>query len=196
MSEAIYQLLVTNGYGDVVVKGRSQTNGFTPHVLLVDVTTVRQTPIVQCPGAKVLLIDTGIEPEKLFTTLLSHAVHGILSPHAELHLFKRALTAVTGGQIWIDNKAVKALLDDTGAISKKGRISRISDREREIIKRVCEGLSNREIAQSLALSQCTVKTHLNNIFRKFNITSRSKLITLAMDSLLAGSNQRVCATQE
>lgn len=187
ISEAIYQLLVRSGYDHVVVSGRSHANGFIAHVLLVDVTTVRQTLIAQYPDAKVLLIDTGIGPEKLFTTLLSHPVHGILSPHTELHLFKKALTAVTEGQMWIDNKAVKALLDETGAISRAGKISRISDREKEIIKLVRQGLSNKEIARRLSLSPHTVKVHLNTIFRKFNITRRSKLITLAMQSPLARS---------
>jgi DNA-binding CsgD family transcriptional regulator len=40
-------------------------------------------------------------------------------------------------------------------------------------------LSNNEIAQRLALSPHTVKTHLNTVFRKFNVTKRSKLMTLA-----------------
>ena len=40
ISETIYQLLITNGYDDVVVSGRSPTNGFTLHVLLVDITTL------------------------------------------------------------------------------------------------------------------------------------------------------------
>jgi hypothetical protein len=44
-------------------------------------------------------MDTGTEPEKLFTTLLRHAVHGILSPPTGLHLLKEALTAVTEEQI-------------------------------------------------------------------------------------------------
>jgi DNA-binding NarL/FixJ family response regulator len=44
---------------------------------------------------------------------------------------------------------------------------------------VRQGLRNKEIAERLALAECTVKKHLNNIFRKRHITCRSKLITLA-----------------
>jgi DNA-binding NarL/FixJ family response regulator len=187
MSEAIYQLLVRSGYDEIVVSGGSPTNGFIPHILLVDVTTVRDDLLSQHPDAKILLIDTGTEPEKLFTTLLTHTVHGVLSPHTKLHLLKKALKAITEGQIWIDNGSVKALLRDTGAVSKTGKISDISDREKDIIEYVCRGLSNKQIARCLTLSEHTVKTHLNIIFKKFNIRSRTKLMTLAIQSPLAGS---------
>ena len=180
MAEAVYQLLVKNGYDDVVTSESSPTNGFTPDVLLVDITTLRQDLLAQHPEAKVLLIDTGIEPEKLCATLLSYRIHGILSPHTELHLFKKALAAISEGQIWIDNGSVKALLNDAGGISRKGRISHITGREQEVIDCVCQGLRNNEIAGKLALSPHTIKAHLNRIFRKLNITSRSKLMTRTM----------------
>jgi DNA-binding NarL/FixJ family response regulator len=177
MAEAIYQLLVKNGYDHVVTSGRPPTNGFTPDVLLVDITTLRQDLLAQYPEAKVLLMDTGIEPEKLCATLLSYRIHGILSPDTELDLFKKALKVVSEGQIWIDNGSVKDLLNDAGHISQKGRISHITGREQEVIECVCQGLRNSEIAGRLALSPHTVKAHLNRIFRKLNITSRSKLMT-------------------
>ena len=180
VAQAIYQLLVKNGYDHVVTSERSPTNGFTPDVLLVDIATLTQDLLAQHPEAKVLLIDTGIEPEKLCATLLSYRIHGILSPDTELHLFKKALTAINEGQIWIDNGSVKALLNDAGNISQKGRISHITGREQEIIECVCQGLSNKEIAGRLALSSHTIKAHLNRIFRKLNITSRSKLMTRTM----------------
>jgi DNA-binding NarL/FixJ family response regulator len=187
MSEAIYQFLMANGYDNVMVSGRSPADGFTPQVILVDITTVRHTLLSRYPEAKVLLIDTGIEPEKLLATLLSHPIQGLLSTGTEMPLLKKALKAITEGQIWIDNKLVKALLQDTGALSKTGKINGITGREKEIIEHVCRGLSNKQIALGLALSESTVKAHLSTIFRKFNVTSRSKLMSLAMQGPLPRS---------
>jgi LuxR family transcriptional regulator, positive regulator of biofilm formation len=186
MSEAIYQFLMANGYDNVVVSGRSPADGFTPHVILVDTTTVRHTLLSRYPEAKVLLIDTGIEPEKLLATLLSHPIQGLLSTGTEMPLLKKALKAITEGHIWIDNELVKALLQDAGALSKTGKINGITGREQEIIACVAQGLSNKEIAGRLVLSENTVKAHLNTIFKKLNITSRVKLMTLAAQSPLAG----------
>ena len=176
MAEAIYQVLVKNGYDHVVTSGRSPTSGFTPDVLLVDIATLTQDLLAQYPEAKVLLFDTGIEPEKLCATLLSYRIHGILSPHTELHLFKKALKVVSEGQIWIDNSSVKAVLQDKGIVAQPDGIS---GREQEVIDCACQGLSNSEIARKLIISPHTVKAHLTRIFRKLNITSRAKLMTRA-----------------
>jgi DNA-binding NarL/FixJ family response regulator len=184
MAEALYQLLVKHGYDHVVTGESPSTNGFTPDVLLVDITTLSHGLLAQYPEAKVLLIDTGIEQDELCATLLSYRIHGILSPHTEFHLFRKALEAVGEGQIWIDNGSVKAMLHDRESIPQTGHIS---GREQEIIDCACQGLSNNEIGQRLALSPHTVKAHLNRIFRKFNITSRSKLMTLARQSPIARS---------
>ncbi len=182
ISEAIYELLVGNGYENVVMDAGLLTNEVTPHILLVDITTLNHHLLVQYPDAKFLLIDTGIGLEKMITILLSYKIHGVLSPQMELDLLKEALKAMSGGQLWIHDQTVKSSLDDAGVISKTGKISGLTCREKEIIEHICQGLSNREIAQTLTLSENTVKTHLINIFRKFNIKSRAKLITLAMNS--------------
>jgi DNA-binding CsgD family transcriptional regulator len=55
-------------------------------------------------------------------------------------------------------------------------------REQEVIDCVCQGLRNNEIARGLILSPHTVKAHLTRIFRKLNITSRSKLMTRTMST--------------
>ena len=116
MAEAIYQLLISNGYDDVVVSGASAPSGSGPHVLLVDSTTLRQDLLARCPTAKVLLIDTGLEPERLCVTFLSYRIHGVLSSHAQLHLFKKALASVSEGKIWVGDESLRALLEETGAI--------------------------------------------------------------------------------
>jgi DNA-binding NarL/FixJ family response regulator len=178
IAEAVRQLLVKIEYATVATSEKPPTNGSTPDVLLVDIATLRRDLLTRYPEAKVLLMDSGIEKEKLYTTLLSYRIHGILSPDMELRLFKKALTAVHEGQIWIDNGSVKALFRQ--ATSTMGETSHISDREKDVIERVHQGLSNREIAQSLALSPHTVKAHLNRIFRKLNIKRRSQLLSLTM----------------
>src|SRR5512135_935591 len=109
IAEAVSQLLLKIGYPNVATSGKPPTNGFIPDMLLVDITTLRHELLTRYPEAKVLLMDTGIEKEKLYATLLSYKIHGVLSPTMELHLFKKALAAVRAGEIWIDNGSVKAL---------------------------------------------------------------------------------------
>jgi DNA-binding NarL/FixJ family response regulator len=178
IAEAVSQLLLKIGYANVVTSGKPPANGFAPDMLLVDIATLRHDLLTRYPEAKVLLMDTGIEKEKLCATLLSHKIHGVLSPTMELHLFKKALAAVRAGEVWIDNGSVKALFHE--ATSGTGETSHISDREKDVIECVYQGLSNQEIARRLAVSPNTVKVHLNRIFRKLNIRRRSQLLSLTV----------------
>lgn len=186
VAEGIGSLLQSNGYAHAVANHSPVPEHFAPHVILVDTNTLSQKLLSRYPEAKVLLLDTGLEKEKIISALLSHKIHGVLSTHTGFELFQKALTVVTDGQIWIDNSTVKAFLhQNTGAVQTSGADS-VTHREKEIIEFVCHGHTNKEIASRLSLSEHTVKAHLNRIFKKFNTTSRSKLITL----LMAGQTEK------
>lgn len=58
-------------------------------------------------------------------------------------------------------------------------IARLTRREREVAQLVCEGRSNKEIAQNACLSLPTVKKHLHSVFRKLEVPSRTRLVALA-----------------
>jgi DNA-binding NarL/FixJ family response regulator len=190
IAEAMSQLLIKNGYDSVVTGNNPRSNTFSPDTVMVDIQTLDQQFLSRYPDAKVFLIDTGLEKERIIAALLSYKIHGVLSPRTELELFKKALTVVSQGQIWVDNSTVVAFLHDSGTLSKTGRIGSITLREKEIIDYVCQGCSNNEIADALALSKHTIKAHLNRIFKKLNVTGRRKLISLALNNHQFTANQR------
>ena len=133
IAEAISQLLVRNGYESVVVGYNTPRPGtFKPDTVMVDIQTLDQQFLSQFPDAKVFLIDTGLEKERIIAALLSYKIHGVLSPRTELELFKKALTVVSQGQIWVDNSTVVAFLHESGTLTKTGRIGSITAaRERD-----------------------------------------------------------------
>jgi DNA-binding NarL/FixJ family response regulator len=57
----------------------------------------------------------------------------------------------------------------------------LTNREREILSLVAKGLSNKEISEQLYVSELTVKTHLKNIFKKLNVTSRTQAILIGIN---------------
>ncbi len=196
IAEAISQLLARNGYENVITGSSPRVATYKPEIVMVDIQTLNQQFLSQFPEAKVFLIDTGLEKERIIAALLSYKIHGVLSPRTELELFKKALTVVSQGQIWVDNSTVVAFLHESGSLSKTGRIGSITAREKEIIDYVCQGYSNNEIADALALSRHTIKAHLNRIFKKLNVNGRRKLISLALNNhqLAAGAVQGRAAT--
>ena len=60
----------------------------------------------------------------------------------------------------------------------------ISTREREVLQSLNAGLSNREIAAALSISECTVKTHLTNIYRKLGVNNRMRAVAQAQTLML------------
>ncbi len=61
-----------------------------------------------------------------------------------------------------------------------GNILPLTSREKEVLKMVAEGANNKEIAEKLVLSLVTIKCHMNSIFKKLNVTSRTQAVLLAI----------------
>lgn len=68
------------------------------------------------------------------------------------------------------------LINDLRPISVNYNFNNISEKERIIIKMICEGKSDQIIAEELNISKSTVRAHINNIFIKLHINNRAKLI--------------------
>jgi len=153
---------------------------FTPDTVMVDAITLARNPSSSWPEAKILLLDTGLEEERIINLLLTHRIDGVIAVDTDAELFRKAISAVGSGQVWIDNGKLKALLSHVESISRNQRHDSISKKEREIIVLISQGCRNREIAEKLSISEQTVKAHLSRIFRKTNVTSRSQLVPLAL----------------
>jgi DNA-binding NarL/FixJ family response regulator len=182
LSISLHELLRRKGkeYEIIADLGDSFNPDFEPHLILVDFSSLNYHLFLRWPSAKVILIDTGIEDSQLVSKLVYYKLHGIISTRTNLKLFRKALQEVLGGQIWIDNGKLKALIHNHDTITSMQPLESFSYKEKQIINLISQGFKNREIANSLAISEQTVKSHLNRIFRKGKITSRSQLLPLAM----------------
>lgn len=164
----------------IFLAGESSSASCNPDMIIADAVSVNQTLCSRWPKAKVLLIDTGLRQEDIVTLLLTYKIDGILSTEADAVLLRKALEVVQQGQLWVDNDNMKALLRKAGAIARNGTVEKTSKRERDILDLVVQGYKNKEIATQLFLSEPTVKVHVSRILRKFDVVSRSQLITRVM----------------
>lgn len=69
-------------------------------------------------------------------------------------------------------------------IASNDPINQLTVREKEVLALVAKGASNNEIAEKLFVREVTVKTHLNNIFKKLNVTNRTQAVLLAMQLMI------------
>jgi len=99
-----------------------------------------------------------------------------------------AIKAVHNGEIYIDRELILVTLKDYANNTKKDEIflDPLSHKEEEVLELLCEGLSNREIAKVLRISEKTVKSHLTDIFSKLNVKSRLEAV-IATNKLLRRS---------
>ncbi|MBJ7899898.1 MAG: response regulator [Cyanobacteria bacterium RI_101] len=104
-------------------------------------------------------------------------------------LLTEAINATHRGQTWIDPAVARVLLTAlTGALpenNQSGANFGLTEREREILQLVVDGLSNAEIAQKLYITVGTVKTHVRNILHKLGADDRTQAAVRALRSGLA-----------
>jgi DNA-binding NarL/FixJ family response regulator len=110
--------------------------------------------------------------EKQMPELCLRGVVGILPPGTDSGLLKKALRAVSSGELWIDRKTIKNILSHKSLLENKVNLT---IKEREIISLICQGYRNKEVAQKLNISEQTVKSHCNRIYKKVGVSDRLQL---------------------
>jgi two-component system, NarL family, nitrate/nitrite response regulator NarL len=110
---------------------------------------------------------------------------GIFCRSESLKFLSRCITCVHAGQVWANSHELKYLLDALAeAVPRRpmteGRdVSVLSKREQDVVRGVADGLSNREIAKQLNLTEHTVKNYLFRIFDKLGVSSRVEVVLFA-----------------
>lgn len=153
-----------------------------PDVILTDFTTLYNTfPGIENSSRKFhfILLDTNCGRENLVTAILKKKISGVLLSNATPTLLKKSIRSVSKGEVWIDKQTFKDLLSGINAIDRD-KTATLSDREKELVVLIGQGLRNKEIAQKLNISEPTVKSHLTRIFQKLNVKTRSELIGYAI----------------
>ncbi len=132
---------------------------------------------------KVLVLTQYDNKEYVFQMLKAGAAGYILKKAAATELVS-AIRAVYSGESFLDPSAAKAMVDryigNAGEKEEEHRLDELSDREKEVLKLLAEGQSNREIADLLRLSVKTVMSHRSNIMEKLDIHNRTELVKFAI----------------
>lgn len=97
------------------------------------------------------------------------------------------LITVIEGAVWFDSKIADVILNEIAADSNKTYyISdnyNLTDREKEVIKYMCDGLNNSDIAKILDMSVNTVKVHVSSIIQKLGVEDRTQVVVKMFNAL-------------
>lgn len=124
------------------------------------------------PGARVIILTTFDGDEDIFRALRAGA-KGYLLKDTPPEALTEAIRAVHHGLKRIAPEAAMKLAHRASELA-------LTEREREVMQLLTNGLSNSEIANSLSISEGTVKFHLNNIFAKLGVDDRTQAVVTAL----------------
>ena len=136
-------------------------------------------------GVRIVVLTTFDLDEYVFEALRSGAA-GFLVKNTEPAELVQAVRAVARGDALLSPGVTKRLVSEFARRSKQPAASPaldlLTDREREVMGLVAEGLSNDEIAERLVVSPATAKTHVSRAMVKLGARDRSQLVVLAYES--------------
>ena len=114
--------------------------------------------------------------------LLQAGAAGVLSRDATLSELSRSLIAASRGEIVLPPELAARTLAALarGKLTRQQNIDSLTERERDVLTRLAQGMTNKEIAQTLFLSVRTVEAHLHNIYGKLNVASRTEAVLWAV----------------
>lgn len=128
------------------------------------------------PESKYLVLG-GNASESEVVKLLFLGVHGFLTYDQAADSLLPAVRAALGGNVWVPRRVLQRYINVSSRMFETSARSggSITKREREIVELLLRRLSNKEIANALAISESTVKFHLTHIFAKFQVSDRASL---------------------
>lgn len=150
----------------------------------MDVWTVRRIHLAQPEIKKVLLVES--YDRDLVVNAFRAGARGLFCyTHAPFRTLCKCITRVRAGQIWANTQQLQYLIDVVAQVPSLRVVGAQGDhlltaRQEQVVALVAEGLSNREIARELKLSEHTVKKYLFRIFDKLGISTRVELVLYAV----------------
>jgi DNA-binding NarL/FixJ family response regulator len=171
-----------------------------PNLIILDILLGDEDGLAILPELRAVVKDTRVlvltgmrGSESQRRAMLAGAMGVVLKEHAAEVLIK-AIYKVHQGEVWMDRLMLGSLLDEMTQTPEtspeKAKIASLTDREREVIALIAEGLKNKQIGERLFISETTVTHHLSSIFSKLEVSDRLELVIYAFSQNLAKMPQK------
>jgi DNA-binding NarL/FixJ family response regulator len=129
----------------------------------------------------ILMVTAGMTDADTLRALESGA-SGIFLKHSPPAQLVEAIYKVRSGETWLDSRAVRSLVAGASGRTEEHRTAQpLNARERTVLKGVFEGLTNKEIAANLQISESSVKAVMQQLFDKTGVRTRSQLVRIALE---------------
>jgi len=176
------------GEADTASGAIEMARGTLPDVVLLDLKlpdasglTVVETLQHDCPYSQIVVL-TAAEDEDALLQALKQGARGYLVKGISGHELKTVVRAIARGETYVSPSMAGRLLKELTTVGEKTAtmgVASLTDRERSILELVAEGMTNKEIAQRLSLSEKTIKHYMTNVLQKLQVRNRVEAALLA-----------------
>ena len=129
-----------------------------------------------------ILIVTGAIDAAQSSEVLQQGAAGIFLKHNPVGSLLRAIRMVAAGDTWVDRQVIQYLAARAPAATDRSFQNALSEREKQVLAGVLEGLTNLKIAARLSITEGAVKSTLQQLFEKTNVRTRSQLVRVAVEA--------------
>ncbi len=172
-----------------------QAKTLKPDVMLMDLVMPQMDGIeailqikASQPDVRILVLTSFAADDKVLPAIKAGALGYLLKDSSPEDLVQ-AIRQVYRGESWLHPTIARKVLQELTRPAERPPAPDTSDtlteREAEVLRLIAQGLSNREIAERLVLSEATVRTHVSNILNKLHLASRTQAALYALREGLA-----------
>lgn len=170
-------------------------NGTQPDIFLVDAAAIDNGNLdafrSSLPNEIPILVLTNSKQPDHQQKYLELGIHGIFSKEKKAEALFKAIRQVSTGDLWFQRKmlvaAIQQLVKEKKSLPEKlfsYNCESLTSRERQVLNLICRGMKNKAIADSLFITETTVRHHLTSIFEKLKVNSRLELVVHAFNEKL------------
>ena len=145
-----------------------------------------------------ILVLSDSDDQQTPLALVRKGARGVVRKHRESGHLGTAIRKVSAGEIWLSRGGMSRLIDDMATAAdlhphpphRSGLFSTLTEREREVVALIAEGLHNRAIAQKLGITGNTVRHHLTAVYGKLGVADRLELAVHALRHRTGGRSRK------
>ena len=156
-----------------------------PDVLLLDIAMPGKGGLAAaaeiaaaCPATKIVMLTVSEHEDDLLAAFKAGA-RGYVLKGVSARDLANVVRAVAGGEVYVSPSLAAGVLVEMTRSRLPDPLNELTEREREILQRVAQGLTNREIGERLHLAEKTVKHYMTNVLGKLHVRSRVEAALLA-----------------
>jgi DNA-binding NarL/FixJ family response regulator len=132
---------------------------------------------------RILMVTAGMSAMES-SYALQMGASGIFLKHNSPGNLAKAIRMVAAGEMWVDQRVIRAMADGVRYGEEQSIRQSLTEREQEVLRGIFEGLSNKEIAAQIGVSEGAVKATLQQLFQKTRVRTRSQLVRIALETSL------------